>query len=234
MDWIGLDWTGLDWIGLVGLFGLIDWLFHRLVHWFIASFLHRFTDSWIHWLIDSSIHWFIDSFHSVVAWNLSCPWFASPQPFTHSLVHLATSALRCFCISKNFPIGHPSSYSSFLFETSAPGSAGHYWYQKKYAQMSKMDRYQKGQNLLHNGFLIHQHESTPATSVVVWHLRMLGISVPIYTNITFPFTGIPLLLAPYVSRQNPTGLKMYAPPMDQNQIPFESFWGITIWIDNIL
>lgn len=48
----------------------------------------------------------------------------------YSLMHFTTSALRCFCISKNFPIGHPSSYSSFLFETSAPGSAGHYWYKK--------------------------------------------------------------------------------------------------------
>lgn len=36
-------------------------------------------------------------------------------------------------------------------------------------------------------------------------LRMLGISVPIYTNIHFPFTSLPLLMAPYVSSSNPTG-----------------------------
>ena len=39
--------------------------------------------------------------------------------------------------------------------------------------------------------------------------RMLGISVPIYTNITFPFTPVPLLMAPYVSHENPTGRKLF-------------------------
>ena len=50
---------------------------------------------------------------------------------------------------------------------------------------------------------------------------MLGLSVPIYTNIHFPFTSLPLgrfnglimfekkrrpvLMAPYVSSSNPTG-----------------------------
>lgn len=48
----------------------------------------------------------------------------------------------------------------------------------------------------------HHWDEVPAPS----NWQMLGISVPIYTNITFPFTGVPLLLAPYVSRQNPTGL----------------------------
>ncbi|CAL1138287.1 unnamed protein product [Cladocopium goreaui] len=48
----------------------------------------------------------------------------------------------------------------------------------------------------------HHWDEVPVPS----NWQMLGISVPIYTNITFPFTGVPLLLAPYVSRQNPTGL----------------------------
>ncbi|OLP89576.1 Beta-galactosidase [Symbiodinium microadriaticum] len=36
--------------------------------------------------------------------------------------------------------------------------------------------------------------------------QMLGMSAPIYTNITFPFTPVPALMAPYVSHDNPTGL----------------------------
>ncbi|CAJ1429509.1 unnamed protein product [Effrenium voratum] len=36
--------------------------------------------------------------------------------------------------------------------------------------------------------------------------QMLGLATPIYTNITFPFTPVPLLLAPYVSSRNPTAL----------------------------
>eukprot|EP00439_Symbiodinium_sp_Y106_P078352 s153_g17.t1 len=36
--------------------------------------------------------------------------------------------------------------------------------------------------------------------------QMLGMSAPIYTNITFPFTMVPALMAPYVSHDNPTGL----------------------------
>ena len=36
-------------------------------------------------------------------------------------------------------------------------------------------------------------------------LRMLGMSAPVYTNISFPFTPLPMLLAPYVPHDNPTG-----------------------------
>lgn len=31
------------------------------------------------------------------------------------------------------------------------------------------------------------------------------MSAPVYTNITFPFTPVPALMAPYVSHDNPTG-----------------------------
>ena len=39
---------------------------------------------------------------------------------------------------------------------------------------------------------------------------MLGMSAPIYTNITFPFTMVPALMAPYVSHDNPTGWAAHA------------------------
>ena len=127
MDWIGLDWIGLDWLDC------LDWSIDWFIVWFIDSLLRSFIDSLIHGFIGSLILPFIGSlthFTQLLHGIFHVLSFASQQPFTHSLVHLATSALRCFCISKNFPIGHPSSYSSFLFETSAPGSAGHYWYKK--------------------------------------------------------------------------------------------------------
>jgi hypothetical protein len=128
---------------------LTHWFADSLIHWFIASLLHWFADS-IHWFgcfvvcfnasflhrftgSLSLIHRFTGSLTSSVsrAWIPSCPlidistaicWFA------HSLARLTTSTLRCLCISKSFLYYRPSSsYSSFLFETSAPALAGHYW-----------------------------------------------------------------------------------------------------------
>ncbi|CAK8998248.1 unnamed protein product [Durusdinium trenchii] len=48
----------------------------------------------------------------------------------------------------------------------------------------------------------HHWDEVPIPS----NWQMLGICTPIYTNITFPFTSVPLLMAPFVGRNNPTGL----------------------------
>ena len=113
---------------------LLHHWFADSIHWFgcfvvcfNASFLHRFTGSL------SLIHRFTGSLTSSIsrAWIPSCPLFGISTTncwFAHSLARLTISTLRCLCISKSFLYYRPSSsYSSFLFETSAPALAGHYW-----------------------------------------------------------------------------------------------------------
>ena len=125
----------------------IYWFTRSLIHWFIALLLRWFIASLINWLIGSSsdslirclfpssIYWFIDSMPHwlMVIGSLIHGFFhaislSSQQRFAHSLMHLTTLTLRCFCIPKTF-YRPSSSYSCFIFSKfmfrRVPGSM---WY----------------------------------------------------------------------------------------------------------
>lgn len=103
---------------------------HKLIQWV----------RWLIWHIDSLnqqwwslTHWFIGSdsstqqFTRSLVHSISCAWilsisFASQPPSAHSLVHLTTWTIHCFCIAQTLPIGHWFLMAMSLFRNFRPAA----------------------------------------------------------------------------------------------------------------
>ena len=123
VDWL-IDWWLIDrsidwWIdSLMHWFKLIYCFIASLIHcsrihrltilligsltpWFNKSPTHKFTHSSVPWFMGSLIFWFIGLYTGPVAhgfFHVSS--LASQPPRAHSLMHLTTWTVHCFCISR--------------------------------------------------------------------------------------------------------------------------------------